>query len=150
MNTKRMTGLLAGLCVVGAMAAVLAAGSVTVTRIQSIPGIERIDLAWTSSAGGAVSGNTLTLNGRVLQVKFVPGSGASQPDDLYDVTLVDAAGVDLLTVDGVSYGANLSNAAASVLSFDAPVAVDGASVVDLQVANAGAANGGTVSLWVLR
>ena len=111
---------------------------------------KKVSIAWTSSAGGAVSGNTFTAPvGDIVQVKFVPGTGGTTPTNLYDVTLIDTDGFDLL--EGA--GANLSSTAAS---FTVPVTAagaqrvfyDGAQVLDLVVANAGNAKNGTVILWI--
>jgi hypothetical protein len=80
----------------------------------------------------------------------VPDGGGTQPSDLYDVTLVDTNAIDVIA--GV--GANLSNATSTlkVPSFGTTTLYryyhDGTQQLDLVVANAGAAKGGTVVLWV--
>lgn len=133
------------------IAAAVAAGSVTLTRAAGPYGIQKLTLSWTSS-GGAVSGNTFTPpGGELLQVKFIPGANSAQPTDLYDMTLVDSDGVDYLA----GLGANLSNAAASVVVPRASTSaarfyLDGSSTLDLVVANAGNAKSGTVILWIGR
>lgn len=127
-----------------------ATGTVTVTSTLDLGNVARYTLAWTSTAGGAVSGNALTLAGRLVQIKFVPNTSTTQPTDLYDVTLVDSDGLDVLTIDGVSYGANLSNATPKLVSFTAPIVLASGSTLDLTIANAGNAKTGTVILWVQR
>ena len=129
---------------------VSAAGTATVAITSVGGGITKITIAWTSTAGGAVSANAFAApRGELLQVKFVPGSGGTQPSDLYDITLIDTDSVDVLA----GAGANLSNAAGSfkVPSFGATTLFrylhDGAQNLDLVVANAGAAKTGTVTLW---
>ncbi len=103
----------------------------------------KYSIAWTSTAGGAVSANTFTpAPGKLLQIEYIPGGGGTQPSDMYDVTLVDANSVDML----VGGGANLSNAAATIQRLDPPVVLDGTQTLDLVVANAGAAKTGTVVL----
>jgi hypothetical protein len=88
------------------------AGSIVVTSADLGGGVAKYSVAWTSDAAGAVSGNSFNVKrGRILQAKFVPGSGGTQPTDLYDVTLLDADSVDLLN----GMGANRSNAASSIL-----------------------------------
>jgi hypothetical protein len=58
-----------------------------------------------------VSANTLDIKrGRILQAKFVPGAGGSVPTDLYDVTLADADGADLLLGLGGDRSATLAQA----------------------------------------
>ena len=120
-----------------------AVGTATVTNFNAV-----YTIAWTSSAGGVVSANSFSIRrGTITQVKFVPGSGGAQPSDLYDVTLVDADGLDLLG----GLGANLSNAAPVGvtdlhISVVSPTATN--LTLDLQVANAGSTKSGTVYLWV--
>jgi len=128
-----------------------AAGTVTVTSAGVGGGVTRYTIAWVSTAGGAVSSNAFSVNrGEILQVKFVPDGGGTQPSDLYDLTLVDAASVDYLA----GTGANLSNAAATItvpkVNSSFRPFVDGTATLDLVVANAGAAKGGTVILWIGR
>lgn len=105
----------------------------------------RYTVAWTSSSGGAVSANTFTvLPGRIVSVRFVPGTSGTQPTDLYDVTLVDTSGADVI----FGAGANLSNATASVVRLSPSYFQDGTRVLDLVVANAGDSKTGTVEVLV--
>lgn len=122
-----------------------AVGTVTVTG--PFNGVYTI--AWTSNASGAVSGNSFpVLLGEIKQVKFVPASGGTQPTDLYDVTLVDADGLDVLN----GMGANLSNASPALITslgvWTAAPAASSPVTFDLVVANAGNAKSGTVYLMV--
>lgn len=127
----------------------LAAGTLTVTTTM-YPGLNsanrvRYALAWTSTAGGAVSGNAFsTVRGKLLSVKVVPGAAAEQPTDLYDVTLVDTNGIDLLNSEGL----NESNALGEYIVFNPPIYLDGTQTMDLVVANAGNAKTGIVYVWV--
>lgn len=128
---------------------VFAVGTVTTTttnvRSGDSPLRTTYSLAWTSTAGGAVSGNAVTIRpGKLLSVRFIPASGGTQPTDLYDVTLVDSDGVDVLA----GGGANLSNAAASIQQWDPPMFHDGTRTLDLVIANAGASKTGTVVISV--
>lgn len=140
------------------------AGSVTVTNTTPLRGpgrpIQKINLTWTSSAGGAVSGNAFgPVAGEILRVVFVPNTDASQPTTLYDVTLTilngDAGddGLDLLA----GQGANLANNANThvvpgvplkdgTTTSTRPIAVN--DKLDLVVANAGNAKRGQVILYV--
>jgi hypothetical protein len=83
-------------------------------------------------------------------VSFIPGAGGVQPTNLYDVTLLDDDGTDLLA----GLGANLSNVTASAVapmlgaSTNVPVVVVGSA--NLVVANAGAAKQGTIVLYFVR
>jgi len=145
--TRRILLLTALLLVLATLPARAVGTVVTTTREQGSAAnhIKRFSVAWTSTAGGAVSANTFEVPaGRLLSVRFIPGSGGTQPTDLYDVTLVDTDSVDLLA--GV--GANLSNATSSIYQWDPPYFQDGSRVLDVVVANAGAAKTGTVVLLV--
>jgi hypothetical protein len=119
----------------------------------SEPLVKRVKIPWTSSAGGSATVVTDKLNGILLAVEPVPGTGTSQPTNLYDVTLTDEAGVDVLA----GQGANLSNAAPSVFCPGVPI-TDGTStstlprpisdVLTLNVSNAGNAKSGSVWLYL--
>ena len=128
----------------------VAVGSVTVTTTQ-YAGLNnanrvRYAIAWTSSAAtGAVSGNAFsTVRGKLLMVKFMPSLAGTQPDNLYDLTLVDSDSIDLLN----GAGANLSNATGLYVTFNPPIYLDGTSTLDLVIANAGNSKTGTVYIWV--
>jgi hypothetical protein len=127
-----------------------AVGAIAET-FQGHRSVRSLALAWTSSAGGAVSGiPTLEkIAGEMLRVVFIPGSGGVQPTDAYDVTLLDDDGLDVLA----GKGANLSNSSASTIC---PLVGDGTTTVrpcaidgnlTLVVANAGNAKQGTVKLY---
>jgi hypothetical protein len=122
-----------------------AIGTVTVTTLN-LPDIKttRYSLAWVSDGAGAVSANPQTFRpGSLIQIKFIPDGGGTQPTTLYDVTMVDASGLDWLG----GTGANLSNTVSAQTRVAAPMIYDGSFTLDLVVANAGAAKGGTVILW---
>lgn len=126
-----------------------AVGTNTITYSGTRP--KKISLSWTCSAGGAVSGTlTAQVRGEIVRVSFVPGTAGDQPSDLYDVTLLDTNGVDLLA----GLGANLSNAAVSHVC---PLIGDGSTTnqrmaindtLELQVANAGNAKRGAVYVYL--
>ena len=87
------------------------AGSIALTTADLGGGITKYSIAWTSDASGNVNGTPVALKrGRLLQVKFAPTNGGTQPSNNYAATLIDADGVDLLA----GKGAALSNTAASV------------------------------------
>lgn len=116
-----------------------AAGSTTVSASNRVYTVQ-----WTSDGSGAVSAHTFTIRrGTIAQVKVIPGSGGVQPTDMYDVTVLDANGIDILAGNGM----NLSNAAAALL-IDIDVLTE-ESPFDVVVANAGAAKQGTVMIWLL-
>lgn len=126
-----------------------ATGTTTITYSGTRP--KKVTLAWTSTAGGAVAGTpTVQVRGEIVRVTFVPGTAGNQPTDLYDVTLLDTSGVDVLA----GLGANLSNAA---VSHTCPLIGNGVTTnqrmaindtLELQVANAGATKKGTVHVYL--
>lgn len=153
--------VLIGLMALALVATLNAAGSVVVTVNENVPRTFIYTIAWTSDASGNVTGNTsdtwgLTastvypLKGNLRQVKFIPGSGGTQPTNLYDVTLVDSDGASLLVINTVDYGANLSNSAPLVTTMEVPIYLDASKTLDVRVANAGNAKTGTVQLWIER
>lgn len=130
------------------------AGSIVVTSSDLGGGVWSYAIAWTCDASGNVSANTFDLaRGTLLQARFVPGSAGAQPTDLYDVTMQDADGADIL----LGFGANQSNASAKAFpgqSGDGAGAgavgfVQGGTVTPI-VANAGNAKGGTITLLLKR
>jgi hypothetical protein len=126
-----------------------AVGTVTVTTTQyaGLGNANRVRyvIAWTSTAGGAVSGNPFSVvRGKLISVKFVPNTGITQPTDLYDATLVDVDGIDLLN----GAGQNLSHDLGTYVLFNPSIYLDGTSTLDLVIAAAGAAMTGTVYVWV--
>ena len=142
----RLRTLLLACVLLVASAPLHAVGTVTVSRSGPSPlKVTRITLTWTSTAGGAVSGNRFTVpHGKLLQAKFVPDAGGTQPTNLYDVTLIDEDGLDYLSARGT----DLSNATPLMLQWDLPVMWHTSQELDLVVANAGASKGGKVYLWI--
>ena len=117
------------------------AGTLVITD-QTHRTVRKILLDWLSDSSGDVNGTlTATVSGILYRVAFVPDGGGTQPTDLYDITLDDADGVDVLAANG----ANLSNASSSQ-HIDAGRAVDGK--LELKVSNAGNAKGGLVALYI--
>lgn len=144
--------LLLALAVICLVTTASATGTVTrtVTPTANIAGQatgQLVTVTWTSSAGGAVTGNAFSIAGQLYQVKVVPDGGATQPTDLFDLTIVDADAASLLVIDSVDYGANLSNAAPKVITIDPPIGVYGSTTLDVRIANAGDAKGGKVLLY---
>lgn len=122
------------------------AGTLTVSTLDIGGGVTRYKLVWLSTAGGAVSANPFSVKaGALIQLKFVPDGGGTQPTDLYDITLLDTDSVDVIG----GAGANLSNSVSSVKNalLGDVYFHDGQQQLDLVVANAGNAKGGIVYLW---
>lgn len=128
-------------------AVAVGSATVTTTNIAGIgnANIVRYTIAWASNASGAVSGHAFThAKGRLIEIKFVPGTVGDQPTNLYDITVVDTDGLDILA----GAGANLSNATPSYVIPSAPFYLDGTFQIDLVVANAGDTKKGTVYLYI--
>lgn len=126
------------------------AGSITVTTSEVSKNVTKYSVAWLSDASGAVSGNTFAVHaGELLQVRYVPDGGGTQPSDLYDMTMTDANSIDVLT----GTGANLSNATSTVavpaVSTYFKRILEAGNLTPV-LANAGNAKGGTVTLLVRR
>jgi hypothetical protein len=138
--------LVVGLALLLVSAPVLAVGTATVSTTTVLGNVDRHTITWVSSAAGAVSGNAFAVRGYLVQVRFVPDSAATQPTDLYDATLVDDHGIDVLN----SAGSNLSNSTSLLVVLDPPVLLDGSHTLDLVIAAAGNAKGGVVTAWVRR
>lgn len=128
---------------------VSAAGTVTVTTrdIRTRGDIyRRYTVTWLSDGAGAVSGNAFAiLAGKLVNIRFIPDGGGTQPDNAYDLTLAETSGVTDLTA---GQGANLSNTTATLYSWNPPIVEDGTRTIDVVIAAAGASNGGTVVILV--
>lgn len=84
----------------------------TATKVKT--GLTRYEITWVSDASGNVSGSTFTMNtGTIVAVEFVPGVGLTQPDNLYDVDVLDSRDISIFDDgSGTSIGSNLSNVTA--------------------------------------
>lgn len=128
------------------------AGEFTETHDDSRT-VKCLILAWTCSAGGAVSGTATArkISGVILRVTTIPADG---PTDNYDVTLEDEDGIDVL--QGFGADRDTTNAetftplvsttlVGNPVAMGTPVAVN--STLELIVANAGASKSGTVRVY---
>ncbi len=124
------------------------AGSIVLATADLGGGVTKYSIAWTSDASGNVNGTSIVLKrGRLLQVKFVPTNGHTQPSNNYAATLLDADGVDLLA----GKGATLSNAASSiavpVVSSVSPAFIESGNFTPT-VSAAGNVTNGRIELYV--
>lgn len=120
------------------------AGTVTTTEITHQP-VKKVVFDWTSSAAGAADATTTGYyTGRLIYAAQIPDAGGTQPTDAYDVTVVDADGVDLLK----ALGANLSNAATTYKAEADGLGAVVESQLTLGVTNAGNAKGGKTILYI--
>lgn len=120
------------------------AGTVVTTEIIHRP-VKKVVFTWTSSAGGAADAVTTEFfTGRIIYAAQLPDGGGTQPTDLYDVTVTDADGVDVLK----GLGADLSNAAATYKADSDGLGAVVESKLTLAVTNAGNAKGGKTILYI--
>ncbi len=75
----------------------MAAQIVTLAYGDKANKIKTVTITWTSATGGAVT-QAFYMDGAL--VRMVTNPGATAPDPNYDITLVDADGVDLLAGEG--------------------------------------------------
>lgn len=123
-----------------------AVGTVVHTQAAVAGQAAKHTIVWTSDASGNVSGNAFGVGaGWVLAVKFIPSTGGTVPTTLYDITVVDTDGVDVVR----GAGANLSATVPSI-SAAPEIAFHMGGNLDVVVANAGNAKSGTVVLIVGR
>jgi hypothetical protein len=130
-------------------------GSFTLAVTQIGNGLTKYSIAWTASAGGAVSGASFQMmTGRIYQVKFVPGNGGTAPSNDYGATLLDADGVDLLAGKGTSLSSSAASVVAPVVSSVAPEIINDGSIgspagsVTPTISAAGNAGQGRIDLIV--
>ena len=125
------------------------AGSITFTESRSRT-VQSVSMLWVSSAAGAVSGiASPQISGEILRAVFSPGAAGLQPTDLYDVTLLDEDGFDVLAGKGANRS-NVNKEQVTPLTGDGVttnqrIAVDG--TLELQVAAAGNAKSGTLTIY---
>lgn len=127
------------------------AGSiVTTTSMDGL--LAKYSIAWTCSAGGAVTENAVPLKaGRIVQVVMTPASGGDQPSDDYDVTLLQASGEDdLLAAAGTDCSNTLTKVAKlpSATLQQAPIWIPSGDYWPT-VAAAGAAKKGTIDIYMI-
>lgn len=124
----------------------MAAGTVAVTE-ENWGSVKKIKFVWTAGtdgdAGTASGSTTTTYEGKLIQATTVPGTGGTQPDDNYDVTLTDADSVDLLAGNG----ANRDETNTEHITLTNLGAVK-ADALTLSVSGAGASNTGTVYVYI--
>lgn len=109
---------------------------------------------WVSDgSGNAVVASGLPVSGEIQRVVFIPSSGGTAPTALYDVTLTDSDGVDVLAGQGANLAASGNTHVCPGVPLKdgtttsvVPVVVD--SILTLNVTNAGAAKAGTVVVYV--
>lgn len=126
------------------------AGSIAVTTTQPTSRVTKYSVAWLSDASGDVSANTFAVGyGTLVQVRFIPDSGGTQPTDAYDMTITDANGVDILSGGGSNLSNATSTTAVPAVSTYFRRTLEAGNLTPV-VAAAGNAKGGTVTLLIER
>lgn len=108
---------------------------------------------WLSDASGnATLPSGLAVSGQIERVVFIPSSSAA-PTALYDVTLTDEHGIDVLAGQGANLSATVKSSVKpgiplkdGTTTSTVPTVVDG--ILTLNVSNAGDSKGGTVLVYV--
>jgi len=99
------------------------------------------------AAGTSRYPNVSAIKGRISKVETIPGTlgvpATNPPTNLYDITLLDAYGYDVM--DGTL--ADRSATVAEVVVFDSPINVNGE--LTLTIANAGNANNGRMIITLV-
>jgi hypothetical protein len=136
-----------------------AVGSITFSNVTPGRGplrpVQEYSFAWTSSAGGAVSGIPTpdVISGQIVRAVFIPGTGGAQPSNAYSAQLTDGNGMDVLANQGASLSnVTTTHTAPGVTVTDGtnngvlPIAVN--EVLTLVIAAAGNAKSGTLVLYI--
>ena len=107
-------------------------------------GLQKVKWTWTCSCLGAYSeATTNRFNGQAFRLITIPH--ATAPTTLYDITIKDADGVDVLN----GLGADRSATVTEQKSMSDGLGVIKSSLLTLAVANAGDEKLGTVILYIL-
>lgn len=124
-------------------------GTTTVTNTGYPDGLLRWTIAWTSDGSGDATHTTTRISGTIERITFMPGSGDDKPSNSYAATLLDDDGVDALRGKGAALSdTTVSNICTTDSSPVLPYPTSGP--LDLSVSGAGAANSGTIRLFVRR
>ena len=120
---------------------------VTITQDSVFYPIQKISWDWLSASDGTVSSAAFgAYMGKIVKAILASDSGGTAPTDLYDVTIEDEDGYDVLS----GGGANVTSAATVYLVDPDKCLWVRSNSLTLKVANAGDAKGGVVTLYIQR
>ena len=124
------------------------AGTATVTE-RNLGTVRKIVWDWTSDNGSPSTGDATKqtdkyYDGEIIAVAQLPNTGGTQPTNLYDVTITDEEGHDVI----LGLGANLVNTGPTYKAKKDGLGAVATSKLTLNVTNAGAAKTGTVIVWL--
>lgn len=118
---------------------------VTITEDTIPHAIRKIKWDWLCTDGGVVDSTTTnTYSGRVVRAVLASDAATTDPTDLYDVTVLDSDGYDVLH----GSGANVTKAATVQVTDATKLMWVKDSKLQLKIANAGDAKGGIVILYI--
>ena len=119
---------------------------VTITEPTLPRGVVRIKWNWLCDELGAVISQTVRdYSGMIVRLVTVPNGGGTAPTTLYDVTITDSDGIDVIN----ALGANLSATVTAQQISSAGLQWIANSRLTLNVTNAGIEKGGAVYLYIL-
>ena len=123
------------------------AGTCTVTT-DSDKNTLRVKWTWLSNGSGILSGEgAIRVTGIISGVRFIPDT-TDKPDNLYDVTILDENGVDVI----IGVGANAPQLVTATGNYRTPVTTDSQYVSLFEatltptIAAAGAAKVGVIEM----
>lgn len=124
-------------------------GAVTVAEVAGIKGLVKVVIPWTSDESGNVTENGVELPGGTLVKMRTDPDGTDAPTDNYDITLLDADGLDVLGGAGANRDtANVEDAYPAAGTYFRPV-IEGGTYYPT-IAAAGAAKAGEIELFIAR
>ena len=120
---------------------------VTITQDSVFYPIQKISWDWLSASDGTVSSAAFgAYMGKIVKAILASDSGGTAPTNLYDVTIEDEDGYDVLSGEG----ADVTSAATVYLVDPNKCLWVRSNSLTLKVASAGDAKGGVVTLYILR
>lgn len=130
--------VIACICAIMTYTVVLGAGTLSETTPAKTGRITIYDMTVTTGTDGTASvATTHSIGAPLLQVLLMPGSDANEPNDLFDVTIDDTYGRDLLAGEGADLDNSLNKAVVPRINEEMVVA---AGILTVDVNNAGSAN----------
>jgi hypothetical protein len=120
---------------------------VTITQDAIEYPIQKVSWDWLCTDLGVVSSAASGWYcGKIVKVSLASDSGGTAPTNLYDVTIEDGDGLDVLSGEG----ADVTAAATVYINDPTKMLWVRSGTLTLKVAHAGDAKGGVVTLYILR
>lgn len=120
---------------------------VAITQDSIAYPLQKIQWDWLSATGGAVSSAASGWYcGKIVKVSLASDAGDTAPTNLYDVTIEDQDGLDVLSGNG----ADVTSAATVYINDPTKTLWVRSNVLTLKVAAAGDVKGGIVTMLIQR